>query len=124
MELSGDMVTTLSPASPPTAYSPAYTHTAGPFAGRRSPAAGGNKSPALNLRTDDYVSSAAKHSASSRSQLVDVDEALADSSFQFSATTTEDVRQSEAGVTRETVQQFTNLSTGQSNTTEFSSSSA
>ena len=137
MELSGDMVTTLSPASPPTAYSPAYTHTAGPFAGRRSPAAGGNKSPALNLRTDDYVSSAAKHSASSRSQVVDVDtalgaedgvvdidEALADSSFQFSATTTEDVRQSEAGVTRETVQQFTNLSTGQSNTTEFSSSSA
>ena len=116
----------LSPTSPATVYSPAYNQQSGPFA------ASGKKSPGLNLRNDDYVASAAKHGG--RGEVVDVDDALAgavdidealdnDSSFQFSSTTTQDLRQNDDGIIRETTQQFTNLNTGESNINEFSSKS-
>ena len=56
---------------------------------------------------------------------VDIDEALNnDSSFQFSATTTENIQQNENKNLRETTQQFTNLGTGESNVKEFSSLAA
>lgn len=116
----------LSPTSPPTVYSPAYNQQSGPFG------ASGKKSPGLNLRNEDYVASAAKHGG--RSEMVDVDDALAgavdidealnnDSSFQFSSTTTQDLKQNDNNILRETTQQFTNLNTGESNINEFSSSS-
>jgi len=119
------IVTELSPTVPPPSYSPAYQQS-GPFTS-------GKKSPALNLRNEDYVVSAAKHSTTSnRSGIVDVDdalndgavdidEALNDSSFQFSTTTTENVQQNENKILRETMEQFTNLGTGESNVNEFSS---
>ena len=143
MDRSGDMMLTspMGPTSPPSTYSPAYSHQTGAFAsgaGRKSPL-DGKKSPALNLRSDDYVTSAAKHSSitptkskvvdvddalSDDDGVVDIDEALNDNSFQFSTTTTEDLRQKDNQVLRETTQQFTNLNTGESNMTEFTSSAA
>ena len=143
MDRSGDMMLTspMGPTSSPSTYSPAYSHQTGAFAsgaGRKSPL-DGKKSPALNLRSDDYVTSAAKHSSitptkskvvdvddalSNDDGVVDIDEALNDNSFQFSTTTTEDLRQKDNQVLRETTQQFTNLNTGESNMTEFTSSAA
>jgi len=143
MDMSGDMLLTSpsGPTSPPSTYSPAYSHQTGAFAsgaGRKSPL-DGKKSPALNLRSDDYVTSAAKHSSITPTKskvvdvddalsiddgVVDIDEALNDNSFQFSTTTTEDLRQKDNQVLRETTQQFTNLNTGESNMTEFTSSAA
>ena len=142
MDRSGDMLlaSPSGPTSPPSTYSPAYSHQPGAFAsgaGRKSPL-DGKKSPALNLRSDDYVTSAAKHSSitPSKNEIVDVDDALGnddgvvdidealnnDTSYQFS--TTEDLQQEGNKVLRETTKQFTNLNTGESNITEFSSSAA
>jgi len=140
MDLSGDIMmngAALSPTAPAATYSPAYAPQSGPFStGRKSPL-DGKKSPALNLRNDDYVASAAKHSSSSSKNeivdvddaigndddgVVDIDEALNDSSYRFSTTTTEDLRQSDNKLLRETTQQFTNLNTGESDLNEFSSS--
>ena len=142
MDMSGDMLASpLGATSPPNTYSPAYSHQSGPFAGgvgRKSPLSG-KKSPALNLNSDDYVTSAAKHSSANPSKseivdvddalgnddgVVDIDEALNDSSYQFSTTTTEDLRQHDNKINQFTTQQFTNLNTGESSVTEFSSSAA
>lgn len=143
MDRSGDMmlVSPTGPASPPSTYSPAYSHQTGAFAsgaGRKSPL-DVKKSPALNLRSDDYVTSAAKHSSITPSKsgevvdiddalgnddgVVDIDEALNDNSFQFSTTTTEDLQQ-EGDKQYNKIKQYTNLNTGESNITEFTSSAA
>merc|ERR1719412_1798537 len=131
MEREGSIIMeNLSPTVPPPTYSPAY-QTTGPFTT-------GKKSPALNLRSEDYVTSAAKHSSTTPSRsgevdidvalndgAVDIDEALNnDSSFQFSATTTENINQNENKILRETTEHFTNLGTGESNVNEFSSVAA
>ena len=130
MEREGSINLQLSPTVPLPSYSPAY-QPSGPFTA-------GKKSPALNLRSEDYVASAAKHSSPStnRSGVVDIDEALNDgavdidealnndSSFQFSATTTENINQNENKILRETTEHFTNLGTGESNVNEFSSLAA
>lgn len=135
MDRDGDIMNgSIGLTSPPT-YSPAYNQQSGPFAGGRSSPGiiSGNRSPGLNLKNDDYVASAAKH-ASNRSGIVDVDDALGnddgvvdidealndDSSYQFSSTTTQDLRQSDNKILHATTQQFTNLNTGESNTNEFS----
>ena len=130
MEREGSIILNqLSPTAPAPTYSPAYQQS-GPFTA-------GKKSPALNLRNEDYVVSAAKHSTTTPNMsgivdvddaindgAVDIDEALNDSSFQFSTTTTENIQQNDNKILRETTEQFTNLGTGESNINEFSSLAA
>ena len=123
MDRDGSIITSNLSPSAPAVYSPAYNQQSGPFAST------GKKSPALNMRNEDYVGSALKHNKSEVVDIddalagaVDIDEALNDSSFQFSSTTTEDLTQNDNKMLRETTEQFTNLKTGESNMNEFSSS--